>query len=46
MLDPAPARPLSEPLLEALEWFTPNESEAEFYLGEAPTTLVATEPNN
>jgi len=39
MLDPAPPRPLSEDLLQAVEWFTPNESEAEFYIEAALTTV-------
>ncbi len=33
MLDPAPAAPLPEAVWDRLEWFTPNETEAEFYLG-------------
>jgi ribokinase len=32
MLDPAPAVPLPPELLHELAWFTPNESEARFYL--------------
>ena len=32
MLDPAPAAPLPTDLLAQLSWFTPNESEARFYL--------------
>jgi len=35
MLDPAPAMKLSPQLLETVEWFTPNESEASFYIGES-----------
>jgi len=31
MLDPAPAQPLSEPLLKQVTWFTPNETEAAYY---------------
>lgn len=31
ILDPAPARALSEDVLRAVHWFTPNESEAAFY---------------
>lgn len=32
MLDPAPAQPLSETLIKQLTWFTPNETEAAYYL--------------
>ena len=31
MLDPAPARPLPREVIRSSVWFTPNESEAEFY---------------
>ncbi|MHB1960487.1 MAG: ribokinase [Acidobacteriaceae bacterium] len=31
MLDPAPAQALSPSLLKRIRWFTPNETEAEFY---------------
>ena len=37
MLDPAPARALPAHLLENVTWFTPNESEAAFFIGEAAT---------
>ena len=33
MLDPAPARELPNELLQAVEWFTPNETEAAFFAG-------------
>jgi ribokinase len=33
ILDPAPARELPEKLLGQTTWFTPNDSEAEFYSG-------------
>lgn len=33
MLDPAPASALPDSLLRQLTWFTPNETEAEFYAG-------------
>ena len=33
MLDPAPARELPQSLLENVTWFTPNETEAEFFVG-------------
>ncbi len=32
MLDPAPARALSPSLLRRVRWFTPNETEAKFYV--------------
>lgn len=32
MLDPAPAAKISAEVLRGLAWFTPNETEAEFYL--------------
>ena len=34
MLDPAPAAPLPETVWKQIAWFTPNQSEAAFYLGE------------
>jgi ribokinase len=34
MLDPAPARELSRAVLQHTRWFTPNETEATFYLSE------------
>jgi ribokinase len=33
MLDPAPAASLDGSLLKQIDWFTPNETEAAFYLG-------------
>ena len=33
MLDPAPAAALSDPVWKQVAWFTPNETEAAFYLG-------------
>lgn len=41
MLDPAPARELPRELLEQVAWFTPNEGEAAFFLGQAgnPTRM-------
>ena len=33
ILDPAPARTLSAELLQAVDWFTPNETEAGFFIG-------------
>jgi ribokinase len=34
MLDPAPAAPLPDQIWSQVAWFTPNETEAAFYLGE------------
>ena len=33
MLDPAPAAPLPDTVFHQVTWFTPNETEAAFYLG-------------
>lgn len=43
MLDPAPAATLSDPIWRQVSWFTPNESEADFYLagGSAPEQVAA-----
>lgn len=38
MLDPAPAAPLPEAIWAQVAWFTPNETEATFYLGETLST--------
>jgi ribokinase len=38
MLDPAPAQPLPEQLLKSVDWFTPNQTEAEFYSDYANST--------
>lgn len=35
MLDPAPAAPLREQVWKRVAWFTPNESEAAFYLDDS-----------
>lgn len=37
MLDPAPAAPLPESIWSQATWFTPNESEAAYYLGDGTT---------
>jgi ribokinase len=37
MLDPAPAAPLPDAIWTQVAWFTPNETEAEFYLGHSAT---------
>ena len=42
MLDPAPAATLPEAIWSQVEWFTPNETEAAFYLeGESDTESAA-----
>ncbi len=41
MLDPAPAQVLPPALLPLVEWFTPNETEARFYLGATGNTTAA-----
>jgi ribokinase len=38
MLDPAPAAALPDAAWKQIAWFTPNESEAEFYLGDGAKT--------
>jgi ribokinase len=38
MLDPAPAATLPEEAFAQVAWFTPNETEAAFYVGEGLTT--------
>jgi ribokinase len=40
MLDPAPAATLPEEIWSQVAWFTPNETEAAFYLGESLTPEV------
>ena len=39
ILDPAPARPLSQPLLQSLNLLTPNETEALLLLGRRASTV-------
>jgi len=41
MLDPAPAQTLPAELMHRVDWFTPNETEAAFYLGQ-PVPLDGT----
>lgn len=38
MLDPAPAARLSSAALQKIDWFTPNQTEAEFYTGDGLST--------
>ncbi len=37
MLDPAPAAPLPDAVFQQVSWFTPNETEAAFFLNEEST---------
>ena len=41
VLDPAPAAPLPEAAFRQASWFTPNETEAAFYLGNQPNSEAA-----
>ena len=41
MLDPAPAAALNDPAWKQLTWFTPNETEAAFYLNDGADPEVA-----
>lgn len=38
ILDPTPARELSPDLLKHIDWFTPNETEAAFFIGSSSET--------
>src|SRR5665213_942089 len=41
LLDPAPAAPLPDSAFRQAAWFTPNETEAAFYLGNQPNSEAA-----
>ena len=41
LLDPAPAAPLPDSAFRQVAWFTPNETEAAFYLGNQPNSEAA-----
>ncbi len=41
VLDPAPAAPLPDSAFRQVAWFTPNETEAAFYLGNQPNSEAA-----
>jgi ribokinase len=43
MLDPAPAAALTDAAFGQVEWFTPNETEAAFYLGEGASAKESAE---
>jgi len=44
ILDPAPAMEVSPAIFERVEWFTPNQSEAKFFLKQAHSDDRATNP--
>lgn len=44
ILDPAPARELPASLLQRVAWFTPNETEAAFYLNQLAGNKQSSEP--
>jgi ribokinase len=44
MLDPAPAQRLPQELLKLVAWFTPNETEAAFYLNSETARVEAGDP--
>jgi ribokinase len=46
MLDPAPAVALPKPLLESATWFTPNETEADFFLRDLDPSSPAETPKD
>lgn len=46
ILDPAPARELPPFLFKHIEWFTPNETEADFFIGGPNRSRDATDPTS
>lgn len=44
ILDPAPARELPADLLKSIEWFTPNETEAAFFVGDSNGSAKLLDP--
>jgi ribokinase len=44
ILDPAPAKELPPDLLKNIEWFTPNETEAAFFLGNSNGVVNMADP--
>lgn len=44
ILDPAPAAPISPEILSRVGWFTPNETEAEFFAGQIDPDLASASP--
>jgi ribokinase len=45
ILDPAPAQTIDAKLLSRVSWFTPNETEAEFFAAEIDPALVGSSPD-
>jgi ribokinase len=45
ILDPAPAKEIPAELFEHVEWFTPNETEAAFFTGEAEDATDGANPS-
>jgi ribokinase len=46
ILDPAPARDLPPSLFKHIEWFTPNETEADFFIGSPNRNRDVTDPTS
>lgn len=46
ILDPAPAKELPADLLRRVEWFTPNETEAAFFIGNRSGTANPLDPDS
>lgn len=44
ILDPAPARPIGAEILSRVSWFTPNETEAEFFAAQIDSGLSDASP--
>jgi ribokinase len=44
ILDPAPAKELPPKLLKNIEWFTPNETEAAFFIGNSISAIAMRDP--
>ncbi len=45
ILDPSPAKELPSELLKNIEWFTPNETEAAFFIGNATNPIDMCDPD-
>lgn len=45
ILDPAPARPISPEILSRVTWFTPNETEAEYFAAQIDPGLASAGPD-
>jgi ribokinase len=44
ILDPAPARPIGPEILSRVSWFTPNETEAEYFAAQIDPGLASASP--